>query len=63
MSVGGEAFTAADSAAFSHTVEFKGHVIPKGRRQHTVSASSVYLMTRPGTAKQEHFINRNSVLK
>lgn len=57
MSVGGEAFTAANSAVFPYTVKSGDMLSTREKVTHTISHiafNSVYLMTCPGTAWQGH---------
>lgn len=65
MSVGGEAFTAANSAVFSYTVKSGDMMSTREKAKHSIShiaSNSVYLMTCPGTARQGHLIHIVSML-
>lgn len=64
MSVGGEAFTAANSAVFSCTVKLEGTLYTRNQNKlhsYTVS-NSVYYMTGPGTAREAFFIHSNNMI-
>lgn len=65
MSMGGEAFTAANSAVFSYTMKSGDKMSTRDETTHSISHTasySVHLVTCPGAARQGHLIHSDSML-